>query len=81
MKSATKTSAPSTAKKRRTKALADAALATCPVGGAGWCPYPFSPAQLQKRLQAKLNEQANAEDAQGKNSGKRVVTRKARRRA
>ncbi len=78
MKSATKTSAPSTAKRRRTKALADAALATCPVGGAGWCPYPFSPAQLQKRLQAKLNEQEKAEDAQN-NSGKRVVTRKARR--
>lgn len=78
MKSATKTSAPSTAKRRRTKALADAALATCPVGGAGWCPYPFSPAQLQKRLQAKLNEQEKAEDGKN-NSGKRVVTRKARR--
>jgi len=23
------------------------------MNGAGWCPYPFSPAQLQKRLEAK----------------------------
>ena len=25
-------------------------LATCPLDGAGWCPYPFSTAQLKKRL-------------------------------
>jgi len=25
-------------------------LATCPLDGAGWRPYPFSTAQLQKRL-------------------------------
>lgn len=28
-------------------------LAMCPVDGAGWCPYPFSVAQLKKRLKAK----------------------------
>lgn len=78
MKSATKTSAPSTAKRRKAKVLADAALATCPVGGAGWCPYPFSPAQLQKRLQARLAEQEKENGAQHKDSSKRVVTRKAR---
>jgi hypothetical protein len=38
-----------------------AALATCPVDFAGWCPYPFSIAQLQKRInamQAKAAEEA-----------------------
>lgn len=29
------------------------ALSICPVGGAGWCPYPFSIKQLKKRLKAK----------------------------
>jgi hypothetical protein len=24
------------------------ALATCPLNGAGWCPYPFSVEQLEK---------------------------------
>ncbi|MBI4532903.1 MAG: hypothetical protein HY711_03065 [Candidatus Melainabacteria bacterium] len=28
-------------------------LASCPVNGAGWCPYPFSPAQLKKHLKLK----------------------------
>lgn len=28
------------------------ALATCPVDFAGWCPYPFSVEQLQKRINA-----------------------------
>jgi hypothetical protein len=31
------------------------------VNGAGWCPYPFSPAQLEKRLKNKMLEQKNAE--------------------
>ncbi len=30
-----------------------AVLATCPTGGGGWCSYPFSPKQLEKRLKAK----------------------------
>jgi hypothetical protein len=30
------------------------ALATCPVNGAGWCPYPFSVEQLERRMKAKL---------------------------
>ena len=37
------------AKKRNTKA-AGAGLNTCPIGNAGWCAYPFSVDQLQKRL-------------------------------
>jgi len=28
-------------------------LSTCPVNGAGWCPYPFTMAQLKRRLKAK----------------------------
>jgi len=28
-------------------------LAMCPIDGAGWCPYPFSVAQLKKRLKAR----------------------------
>ena len=30
-----------------------AMLATCPTSGGGWCSYPFSPKQLEKRLRAK----------------------------
>lgn len=30
-----------------------AMLATCPTGGGGWCSYPFSPKQLERRLKAK----------------------------
>lgn len=33
----------------------DSALSICPVGGAGWCPYPFSAKQLEKRLK-KIQE-------------------------
>jgi hypothetical protein len=29
------------------------ALATCPVNGAGWCPYPFSVEQLERRIKAR----------------------------
>jgi len=31
-------------------------LSMCPVDGAGWCPYPFSVAQLKKRLKAKAQQ-------------------------
>ncbi|MBK9143618.1 MAG: hypothetical protein KC777_09815 [Cyanobacteria bacterium HKST-UBA02] len=33
-------------------------LSTCPTNQAGWCAYPFSPEQLEKRMRAKakLNE-------------------------
>jgi hypothetical protein len=38
-------------------------LATCPVNGAGWCPYPFSMAQLKRRLKAKAAAEAAAQKA------------------
>lgn len=44
-------------------------LSTCPVNGAGWCPYPFSPAQLAKRL--KLKAEAQAAKPEATTSGKR----------
>lgn len=34
-------------------------LATCPIDGAGWCPYPFSVAQLKKRLAEKARQKAS----------------------
>jgi len=36
------------------------ALASCPVGGMGWCPYPFSPAQLSRHLKLKAEVAASA---------------------
>lgn len=30
-----------------------AMLATCPTGGGGWCSYPFTAKQLEKRMKAK----------------------------
>lgn len=47
-------------KKKPTGKKAADALSICPVNGAGWCPYPFSAAQLRKRLkrlQAEEKEQ------------------------
>ena len=61
-------------RKRASKKTAVALLATCPVDGAGWCPYPFSPAQLKKRLERKLEEAAAS-------SPKEVTSRKVRTRA
>jgi hypothetical protein len=67
-KSTTKTAAKATSTKQATgrdkaKATAKTAvkkplkeadpLSMCPVNGAGWCPYPFSVAQLKRRLKAK----------------------------
>lgn len=42
-------------KTTRKKTTADP-LSMCPVDGAGWCPYPFSVAQLKKRLKAKAQQ-------------------------
>ena len=45
-----------TTTKRATKKSQDAEsaiLATCPTNGGGWCSYPFSAKQLEKRLKAK----------------------------
>ncbi|MBI5174757.1 MAG: hypothetical protein SFV17_19145 [Candidatus Obscuribacter sp.] len=47
--------------RKKTGAASDKlVLATCPVNGAGWCPYPFSIAQLKKRLKAKQLEKEQA---------------------
>ncbi len=49
-----KTSKTKATTKSRSKTQEDKAiLATCPVNGEGWCPYPFSISQLKKRLKAK----------------------------
>lgn len=41
-------------KKTSTKKTAAAsALAICPTNGAGWCPYPFTVEQLERRLKEK----------------------------
>lgn len=39
---------------------ASKALSICPVNGAGWCPYPFSVEQLERRLKEKADAQAAA---------------------
>jgi len=57
MRASTTSSAPATKPKRRSRKPSAAVLGTCPVNGAGWCPYPFSPAQLQKRLKNLAEKQ------------------------
>ena len=60
MPGSAKATAPETKRKRPARKPSAAVLGTCPVNGAGWCPYPFSPQQLQKRLKAKMMEAAKA---------------------
>ncbi|HEY9790191.1 MAG TPA: hypothetical protein V6D22_07325 [Candidatus Obscuribacterales bacterium] len=36
--------------RKRTSKKTAAMTATCPVGAHGWCSYPFSVTQLQKRM-------------------------------
>jgi len=57
MTASTTATAPATKRKRRPR-KSSAVLATCPMNGAGWCPYPFSPAQLQKRLKSLSEKQS-----------------------
>ncbi len=47
---------------KSTRKKADSALSICPVNGAGWCPYPFSAAQLKRRLKRMQEEQKEDED-------------------
>lgn len=50
-----------TSKSRKPKVKKNAAvLATCPIGSSGWCPYPFSVEQLQKRMK-KIADQESKE--------------------
>lgn len=58
-----------TTKARGKKKSPYEALSLCPVDGAGWCPYPFSIAQLKRRLKAKaaaLEAAAKSESAENK---------------
>jgi hypothetical protein len=44
-------------RKRTTTRKKTSALATCPVGGAGWCSFPFSASQLQKRMKSMTEQE------------------------
>ncbi len=52
-----KTVSPSTRKKASRKKT-QSPLAICPTNGVGWCPYPFSVAQLKKKLKKREKEAA-----------------------
>ncbi len=49
---------PASQKKKSSTKRSAAALATCPINGAGWCPYPFTMEQLERKLKAKASEAA-----------------------
>jgi len=69
MKSVANKTKKTTARKTTTKKKAESVLSICPVNGAGWCPYPFSTAQLKKRLkrlEQEAEEKAQASAAKGK---------------
>jgi len=57
-KTATATVSQGSAKKKTAKKRKRSSLLACPVNGAGWCPYPFSIEQLEKRLKEKALAQA-----------------------
>jgi hypothetical protein len=48
--------------RKKTAQKKSTALSTCPVGSSGWCSYPFTVAQLQKRLKAKEADSAPVEE-------------------
>lgn len=66
MRASATITAPTTKRKRPSRKTSAAVLSTCPVNGAGWCPYPFSPAQLEKRLKAKAEQQKQEIGSKGK---------------
>lgn len=49
------TGKPTTTKRvsKKSEDAQSAILSTCPTNGGGWCSYPFSAKQLEKRLKAK----------------------------
>jgi hypothetical protein len=65
MRASTTSTAPASKRKRPARKTSAAVLSMCPVNGAGWCPYPFSPAQLQKRMKAKMaaDQKVNAKES------------------
>lgn len=59
--------------KSKTTTNGKEALSICPTDGNGWCSYPFSPAQIAKRLKAKqLENQKKSEAEAGKKSAKKT---------
>jgi hypothetical protein len=38
---------------KSTKKKSTTGLSTCPINGAGWCAYPFSAKQLERRMKTK----------------------------
>jgi hypothetical protein len=52
--------------RKKTSNKADSALSICPVNGAGWCPYPFTAAQLKKRLKKMQAQQAEKQLVTGR---------------
>ncbi|CAN5164052.1 hypothetical protein BH10CYA1_BH10CYA1_58050 [soil metagenome] len=60
MKAPTVEKKPAATKKKTTTKRSTAALAMCPTNGAGWCPYPFTVEQLERRLKEKALIAANA---------------------
>jgi hypothetical protein len=58
--------------RKKTNKRKSGVMATCPVGSGGWCSYPFSVAQLEKRMKAKAAAQeAAAEELESPSSGRR----------
>ncbi|MBX9693548.1 MAG: hypothetical protein K2Z81_14260 [Cyanobacteria bacterium] len=51
---------------RKTKQPALSMLSSCPAGASGWCSYPFSPQQLEKKMKAKAKKQQIEEIRQQK---------------
>lgn len=70
MKAPTIEKNPVTPKKKTStkKAAAASALAICPTNGAGWCPYPFTVEQLERRLKEKAAATAAATASVSKKS-------------
>lgn len=60
MKAPTAEKKPAATKKKTTTKSSAAALAICPTNGAGWCPYPFTVEQLERRLKEKALTAASA---------------------
>ena len=60
MKKTSKTSKSRKSKKGQSTAV----LATCPIGASGWCAYPFSLQQLEKRMK-KTTEEPKAKQLAG----------------
>jgi len=54
-----------------------ALLATCPTNGGGWCSYPFSAKQLEKRMKAKakLSEIENLQQQTAKSKKTAALSR------